>query len=171
MQVFHSSQYRAKRAIRRSLYPNSKIIKRRKQDSNKSKQVWIEGQGYDTERHTQYPSSNLRDSHPNDNYHYSAFSPLEKGMPSWGEVPLWGEVVQGPKHNTSLNHQLQYTRIKNRAEKVKARYRLGSNPRYPLGIIKIRVGLVHLVRTNCYYSSISLFIHHIFSVDSVLSRE
>ena len=171
MQVFHSSQYRAKRAIRRSLYSHSTIIKRRKRDSNKSKHVWIEGQGYDTERHTQYPSLNLRDSHPNDTYHCSAFSPLEKGMPSWGEVPLWGEVVQGPKHNILLNHQLQYTRIKNRAEKVKARYRLGSNPRYPLGIVKIRAGLVHLVRKSCDYSSISLFIHHIFSVDSALSRE
>jgi hypothetical protein len=68
---------------------------------------------------------------------------INRDMPGWRELPLWGDVVQNPRSRAvPLNHH-KTPRKKNRAD-VGGRYRLGGNPETPLGILKLRIGLVHL---------------------------
>lgn len=70
---------------------------------------------------------------------------VEIEMPSWGQVPLWGEIVHKPKLRHATHNHYQAPR---------QRHNDGTVPRYPqgtersLGVLRIKLGLVHLVGTS-----------------------
>ena len=69
---------------------------------------------------------------------------VEDKMPNWGKIPLWGEIVHKPKlkHITHNNHQAPRQR---HDDGTVRRYSQGTDS--SLGVLRIRLGLVHLVGT------------------------